>query len=131
MTNKERVKECINGMNATKVVSLETDERTQRGQKVYKKYEVEDWGARHKYLETMLKLCKQLDVGGKKGDTNVLVIGTLAERIKTAREKNADGLRVRSAHMEGEEVIVDADVVITSNEGEKDDKEIQEETGSN
>ena len=104
MTNKKRVEKCIEGMNATKLtVDHMGNEHTSP-----------DWNARHKHMETMLKLCKQLDQKGK-GDTNVLIIGTLAERIKKAREKNLPGLAIKSAHIGDEGVVIDVDVMEDKN----------------
>lgn len=83
MSDQGKVKHILEGLRAEKVVSVETDERTAKGQKIYKEVTVPDWTARHKYLETMLKLCRQLD---EKQQSNT-VIFDLAERIKEARER--------------------------------------------
>lgn len=115
ITNKAKVDECIAGMNAEKTVRLETDETNRSGGKVYEFVSVPDWPARHKYFETMLKLCKQLDTGKQGGDTNILVIGSLAERIKRAREKNLPGLQINSANIEDGNIVVDVDVMEEEN----------------
>ena len=110
MTNQKRVDACIEGMNAIKML-VDKDGG---------EHSTPDWTARHKYLETMLKLTKQLDTG-KQGDTNVLIVGTLAERIKKAREKNLPGLHIKSAEVvEDGTIVVDADVVEVEENGEKD-----------
>ena len=107
MTNKAKVDACIEGMNAIKSLISASGATI----------DTPDWTARHKYLETMLKLCKQLDTG-KQGDTNVLIVGTLAERIKKAREKNLPGLHIKSAHVEDGTIVVDADIVEAEDEEE-------------
>jgi hypothetical protein len=73
-------------------------------------HEVPDNTARHKYVETCLRL-----IGHGKAEegrtTNVLIINTLAERIKEARERVNSELRVKGELMRlvegegGEEVI--------------------------
>ena len=97
MTNQAKVEKCIEGMNANKIVMDKNGDE----------HESPDWAARHKYLETMLKLCKQMDSKG--GDTNMVIIGSLAERIKQSREKTNQGLKINMAYRRGMEVVVDAD----------------------
>lgn len=95
MTDIKKVEHAIAGMNATKVISVEvTNERSTRGQRVYVEREVPDWQARHKYFETMLRLCKQLE----KGDTtvNALVLGgNFADQLRMARERATEEMKAR------------------------------------
>jgi len=111
MTRLKKVEHAIQGMNATKVVAVESDETTEKGKKVYVNVEVPDWPARHKYFETMLKLCK--DIQQTAGDTNV-VIFDLADRIREAREKADRGLRVMNAHMADNIITVETQPAETS-----------------
>lgn len=105
MTNRMKVDKCIEGMNATKIISIKSDETTEGGAKIYVEREVPDWAVRHKYLETMLRLCKQLETS-KQGDTNILMIGSLADRIRESRERTTAGFRILSAEVEGDDVSI-------------------------
>jgi len=113
MTNREKVRVCIEGMNAMKTISVENSSETDRnGRKKREQIQVPDWAARYKWFEAMMKMCKQWDFGGAKtGDTNVLVIGTLAERIKDAREATSDEIKVKGACVENGKIVVDADYI--------------------
>ena len=97
VTNGKKVEKAIEGMNAMRV-TVDKDGRT---------YESPDWQVRHKWYETMLKLCKQLDAKG--GDTNILVIGTLAQRIKEARERETEGIKIKGASLQEGDIVVEAD----------------------
>lgn len=94
LTTQNKVDHILSGMNAMRLVSVEVDgETTKNGKKVYQRVEVPDWTARHKYCETMLKLCKHLTPDSQ---TNVLVVGDeFIERLRKARERVDADLRVR------------------------------------
>jgi len=78
MTDVKKVEHAIAGMQATKSVIVKDVE-----------YTVPDWTARHKYYETMLKLCKQME----KTDTKSLHLhlgGDFAQKLKLARERSTE-----------------------------------------
>jgi hypothetical protein len=99
MSDVKKAEHALEGMRAMKVVSLETDERTTKGQKVYREVQVPDWTARHKYFETVLKLCKQLEKADT--STNVLVLGhDFAEQLRQARERSTEEMKARMVREE-------------------------------
>lgn len=114
MTNKAKVDRCIEGMNATKIVVDKNGDE----------HEAPDWAVRHKYLETMLRLCKQLETG-KGGDTNILMIGSLADRIRASRERTTAGFRIMSASVDGN----DLSISIEDEVEEKDENCVDVEAG--
>ena len=94
MTDAKKVEHAIAGMNAQRVLI----------DKLGVEHLIPDWTARHKYFETMLKLCKYLD----KEDTrnNVLVLsGDFAEQLKQARERATEE-RKASMVIEAEEGVL-------------------------
>jgi hypothetical protein len=82
MTNLKKVERCIEGMNAC-------DKKVTRGGY---EYIVPNWTVRHKFFETMLRLCGNLQPG-QTNQTNVLVMGSLADRIKESRQRSEEQLR--------------------------------------
>lgn len=112
VTNQNKVTRCIEGMNAMKTISVENNsELDKAGRKKREQIEVPDWGARYKWFEAMMKMCKQWDFGSKSGERSLVVIGTLAERIKDAREQETDMIKVKGASVANGQVIVDADYI--------------------
>jgi len=108
MTDLKKVEHAVAGMDAMKVVSLETDETTKNGKKVYIRQEVPDWTARHKYYETMLKLCKQMEKGSS--NNKILVLGAeFANKLKVARERSTEEVKQRLE----KDIVVEAHIATT------------------
>ena len=104
MTVRKTVDECLAGMNATKVVSVRV------GFKEYEQEEVPDWNARYKYFRMMMELRGYIEKESKK-ENNIFIIGSLASRIKKAREAREDQIRVNGARESAGKVIIDADYI--------------------
>ena len=95
MTDKRKVEHAIEGMHAMKTVSVATDETTKAGKKIYREIQVPDWTARHKYYETMLKLCKQMEKSDS-GKNNFLFLGdNFANSLREARERSTEEMKER------------------------------------
>lgn len=92
MTDIKKVEHCLSGMNAMKVVSLETDQTNNKGKTIWVEHEVPDWQARYKYFEMMLRLCKQME---KEGSTNTAIFlgNDFAQKLKEARERATDEMK--------------------------------------
>lgn len=86
MTDIKKVEHALEGMQAVKIfVDKDGHEHT-----------TPDWTARHKYFETMLRLCKQLEKQEGGNTTNILIQGSeFANRMKKARERASQELRAK------------------------------------
>ena len=81
MTDKKKVEHAIAGMNAMKTIVVDKEE-----------HQVPDWQARHKYFETMLKLCKQLEKT-EASSLHLHLGGDFATRLRNARERSTEEMK--------------------------------------
>jgi len=88
MTDVKKVEHAIAGMSATKTIVVKETPTS------YREIEVPDWTARHKYYETMLKLCKQLEKTDEK-NVHLHLSGDFATRLKEARERATEEMKHR------------------------------------
>lgn len=98
MTDVKKVEHCLEGMNAMRTAAvILVDENEQpvlnaRGRPQYREVEIPDWQMRHKYFESMLKMCKQLN----QTDTNntlVFLGNDFANKLKEARERATEEMK--------------------------------------
>lgn len=107
MTDLAKVEHCLEGMQAMKTISVETDQTNERGRNEWTKIEVPDWIARHKYFETMLKLCKQLE---KENVLKLPISGEeFIETLRKARTRASEEMKARfgQKHVDTVEAYVD------------------------
>ena len=96
MTDVKKVEHAIAGMNSMRVIV----------DKLGREHLVPDWNARHKYFETMLKLCKQLEKSDSSTTNNVLVMnGDFAEQLRKSRERATEERKAELVKEKDDDVI--------------------------
>jgi len=92
MTDTKKAEAILDGMKAMKTIVVD-----------HELVEVPDHAIRHKNLETMLKLCKQLTTDNKTTNNTLILEGDFAKKMRNARERATEIMKAEFVKGVGEQ----------------------------